>query len=135
MHVNKETVALAAKLARLIWVVLTKPGATCERRMSERALGRTGEERVLPHQRSMLRSPGLDELARRGRWVSAEDGDGFSPTACRLLQISGPLAHDHVEELMGIPELTAHSKLVSARLAEALARDGAAFRAPTTVLA
>lgn len=76
MHVKKVTVALAARLAMVIWVVLTKPGATFERRMSERALGRTGEERVLAHQRSMLRSAGLDELVRRGRWMSAEDGDG-----------------------------------------------------------
>ncbi|MBB4146241.1 IS110 family transposase [Rhizobium rhizoryzae] len=28
MHVNKVTVALAAKLARIVWVILTKPGAT-----------------------------------------------------------------------------------------------------------
>lgn len=28
MHVNKVTVALAAKLARIVWVALTKPGAT-----------------------------------------------------------------------------------------------------------
>jgi transposase len=27
MHVNKVTVALAAKLARIAWVILTKPGA------------------------------------------------------------------------------------------------------------
>lgn len=32
MHVNKVTVALAAKLARIIWVVISKPGATYERR-------------------------------------------------------------------------------------------------------
>lgn len=32
MHVNKVTVSLAAKLARIIWVVLSKPGATYERR-------------------------------------------------------------------------------------------------------
>ncbi len=35
MHVNKATVALAAKLARVIWVVLSKPGATYERRALE----------------------------------------------------------------------------------------------------
>mgnify|MGYP007100937592 FL=1 len=35
MHVNKVTVALAAKLARVIWVVLSKPGATYERRAPE----------------------------------------------------------------------------------------------------
>ncbi|WP_281932497.1 IS110 family transposase [Roseibium album] len=32
MHVNKVTVALAAKLARIIWIVLSKSGATYERR-------------------------------------------------------------------------------------------------------
>ena len=32
MHVNKVTVALAAKIARVVWVILTKPGALYERR-------------------------------------------------------------------------------------------------------
>lgn len=32
MHVNKVTVALAAKIARTAWVILTKPGALYERR-------------------------------------------------------------------------------------------------------
>jgi transposase len=32
MHVNKVTVALAAKMARIAWVVITKPGMTYERR-------------------------------------------------------------------------------------------------------
>lgn len=32
MHPNKVTVALAAKIARIAWVVLTKPGALYERR-------------------------------------------------------------------------------------------------------
>ena len=41
-----------------------------------RALGRAGEERVLAHERSALRSAGRDDLARRVRWVSEEDGDG-----------------------------------------------------------
>lgn len=31
MHANKATVALAAKMARIAWVVITKPGATYER--------------------------------------------------------------------------------------------------------
>jgi hypothetical protein len=35
MQVNKVTVALAAKLARVIWVVLSKPGATYKRRAPE----------------------------------------------------------------------------------------------------
>ena len=32
MHVNKVTVALAAKIARIAWVILTRPGALYERR-------------------------------------------------------------------------------------------------------
>jgi hypothetical protein len=41
-----------------------------------RALGRAGEERVLAHERSALRTAGRDDLARKVRWVSEEDGDG-----------------------------------------------------------
>ena len=41
-----------------------------------RALGRAGEERVLAHERASLQSAGRDDLARKVRWVSAEDGDG-----------------------------------------------------------
>lgn len=41
-----------------------------------RALGRAGEERVLVHERTALRSAGRDDLARKVRWVSEEDGDG-----------------------------------------------------------
>lgn len=33
MHPNKVTVALAAKIARIAWVILTKPGTTYERRV------------------------------------------------------------------------------------------------------
>ena len=32
MHVNKVTVALAAKITRIAWVILTRPGALYERR-------------------------------------------------------------------------------------------------------
>lgn len=32
MHPNKAVVALAAKMARIVWVVLNKPGALYERR-------------------------------------------------------------------------------------------------------
>ena len=32
MHVNKVTVALAAKIARMAWAIITKPGALYERR-------------------------------------------------------------------------------------------------------
>lgn len=41
-----------------------------------RVLGRAGEERVLAYERSVLRSAGRDDLARKVRWVSEEDGDG-----------------------------------------------------------
>ncbi|HEX3861824.1 MAG TPA: hypothetical protein VHY35_09060 [Stellaceae bacterium] len=32
MHVSKVTVALAAKIARVVWSIMTTPGASCERR-------------------------------------------------------------------------------------------------------
>ncbi|WP_343115993.1 DUF3883 domain-containing protein [Ostreiculturibacter nitratireducens] len=41
-----------------------------------RALGKAGEERAFHHERVSLRQAGRDDLARRVRWVSAEDGDG-----------------------------------------------------------
>lgn len=41
-----------------------------------RALGRAGEERVLTRERTSLRQAGRDDLARKVRWVSEEDGDG-----------------------------------------------------------
>jgi hypothetical protein len=41
-----------------------------------RALGRAGEERALEHERVTLRQHGRDDLARKVRWVSEEDGDG-----------------------------------------------------------
>lgn len=41
-----------------------------------RTLGRAGEERVMQHECQTLRNLGRDDLARRVRWVSREDGDG-----------------------------------------------------------
>ncbi len=41
-----------------------------------RALGRAGEERVVAHERSALKMAGRDDLARKVRWISEEDGDG-----------------------------------------------------------
>ena len=41
-----------------------------------RALGRAGEERVLAHERAALRTAGRDDLARKVRWLSEEEGDG-----------------------------------------------------------
>ena len=60
-----------------------------------RALGRAGEERVLAHERTALRSAGRDDLARKVRWVSEEDGDGagydiasFAPDGrARLIEV------------------------------------------------
>lgn len=42
-----------------------------------RALGRAGEEAVLSGERVLLRSAGREDLARKVRWTSQEDGDGF----------------------------------------------------------
>jgi len=42
-----------------------------------RRLGRAGEERAFAHERATLRAAGRDDLARRVRWVSQEDGDGL----------------------------------------------------------
>lgn len=41
-----------------------------------RSLGRAGEKYVLSHEQAVLRSAGRDDLARKVRWVSDEDGDG-----------------------------------------------------------
>lgn len=41
-----------------------------------RALGRAGEERVLEHERAALIGAGRNDLARKIRWISEEDGDG-----------------------------------------------------------
>ena len=46
------------------------------RDVRNRALGRAGEERVVAHERSALKVAGRDDLARKVRWVSEEDGDG-----------------------------------------------------------
>jgi hypothetical protein len=41
-----------------------------------RALGRAGEERVVAHERSALKLADREDLARKVRWISEEDGDG-----------------------------------------------------------
>ena len=48
-----------------------------ERDARNRALGKAGEERVLAHERERLASAGRADLARKVRWTSAEDGDGY----------------------------------------------------------
>ncbi len=41
-----------------------------------RALGRAGEALACSHERAVLRDAGRDDLARKVRWVSEEEGDG-----------------------------------------------------------
>ncbi len=60
-----------------------------------RALGKAGEERAIEHERATLRDAGRDDLARKVRWVSEEDGDGagydiesFTPEGhARLIEV------------------------------------------------
>lgn len=42
-----------------------------------RALGRSGEERVLAHERANLTSAGRSDLAEKVRWISQVEGDGL----------------------------------------------------------
>ena len=42
-----------------------------------RALGRAGEEAVFAEEQRLLRAAGREDLARRARWTSQEDGDGY----------------------------------------------------------
>ncbi len=60
-----------------------------------RALGRAGEQRVLAHERTVLKASGREDLARAVRWVSDDDGDGagydiasFTPEGrARLIEV------------------------------------------------
>lgn len=47
-----------------------------ERDARNRRLGLAGEELVFAHERANLKSLGRDDLAKKVRWVSQEDGDG-----------------------------------------------------------
>jgi Domain of unknown function (DUF3883) len=47
-----------------------------ERDARNRSLGKAGEERILTHEKSILRSAGRDDLAEKVRWTAVEDGDG-----------------------------------------------------------
>lgn len=66
-----------------------------ERDARNRSLGRAGEERVLEHERAVLRTAGRSDLADKVRWTSTEDGDGagydifsFEPSgADRLIEV------------------------------------------------
>jgi len=48
-----------------------------ERDARNRALGTAGEELVLDFERTNLMAAGRNDLARKVRWTSREDGDGF----------------------------------------------------------
>lgn len=48
-----------------------------ERDARNRALGKAGEERVMAHERARLQQAGRADLARKIRWTSVEDGDGY----------------------------------------------------------
>ncbi|MFO0846912.1 MAG: DUF3883 domain-containing protein [Gemmataceae bacterium] len=86
----RQNEAPPAGLARL--VAKFDPAA---RDAQNRALGRAGEEKVLETEWSNLRLGGREDLARKVRWVSEEDGDGagydilsFDPTGReRLLEV------------------------------------------------
>ena len=41
-----------------------------------RSLGKAGEERVLQHERAILSGAGGQDLAKKVRWISQEEGDG-----------------------------------------------------------
>lgn len=66
-----------------------------ERDFRNRALGKSGEEFVMEIERKTLTDAGRSDLARKIRWVSAEDGDGagydissFAPTGKeRLIEV------------------------------------------------
>jgi hypothetical protein len=47
-----------------------------ERDARNRSLGKAGEERVLQHEKSILRGAGRNDLADKVRWTAVEDGDG-----------------------------------------------------------
>jgi len=75
------------------------PAARDER---NRALGEQGERRIFEHERARLNSAGRDDLARKVRWVSKEDGDGagydilsFDPTGSeRWLEVKTTTGHE-----------------------------------------
>jgi hypothetical protein len=47
-----------------------------ERDARNRSLGKAGEQRMLLHEKSVLRGAGRDDLAEKVRWTAVEDGDG-----------------------------------------------------------
>lgn len=73
-----------------------------------RQLGKSGEERVFFAEQSGLRVAGRDDLARKVRWVSAEDGDGagydirsFDPAGReRLIEVKTTTGHKQTPFLL-----------------------------------
>ncbi|CDX40019.1 conserved hypothetical protein [Mesorhizobium sp. ORS 3359] len=66
-----------------------------------RMLGRLGEERTFFSEQAVLRANGRDDLARKVRWVSMDDGDGagydirsFDPAGAeRLIEVKTTTGH------------------------------------------
>ncbi|RUX32610.1 DUF3883 domain-containing protein [Mesorhizobium sp. M7A.F.Ca.US.011.01.1.1] len=73
-----------------------------------RQLGKSGEERVFFAEQSGLRVAGRDDLARKVRWVSVEDGDGagydirsFDPAGReRLIEVKTTTGHKQTPFLL-----------------------------------
>ncbi|MER9297809.1 DUF3883 domain-containing protein [Mesorhizobium sp. M0621] len=73
-----------------------------------RQLGKSGEERIFFAEQSGLRVAGRDDLARKVRWVSAEDGDGagydirsFDPGGReRLIEVKTTTGHKQTPFLL-----------------------------------
>jgi hypothetical protein len=69
-----------------------------QRDSRNRALGKAGEERVLLHERAVLKSARRDDLADKVRWTAMEDGDGagydifsFEPDGREVTGVLRPL--------------------------------------------
>ena len=66
-----------------------------QRDARNRALGKAGEERVLLHEKAVLRNANRADLADKVRWTAIQDGDGagydifsFEPSGCeRLIEV------------------------------------------------
>ncbi|UVK43616.1 DUF3883 domain-containing protein [Mesorhizobium sp. AR07] len=73
-----------------------------------RQLGKSGEERIFFAEQSGLRVAGRDDLARKVRWVSVEDGDGagydirsFDPAGSeRLIEVKTTTGHKQTPFLL-----------------------------------
>jgi len=73
-----------------------------------RQLGKNGEECVFVAEQSALRAAGREDLARKVRWVSAEDGDGagydirsFDPAGReRLIEVKTTIGHKQTPFLL-----------------------------------